>query len=86
MRSASGTIDKTLPPSQQTPSTDNGSAEINYPLFTFSRGRCMDYEKDFETNDESPYKPLQRQLTDLRQDLGCTYDDEDDETEEFVLL
>ncbi|XP_037949291.1 cysteine protease ATG4D [Teleopsis dalmanni] len=92
MRCASGTIDKIIPPAQQLPcmaTSYDGStaatqfAEMNYPLFSFSRGRCLDHETD-EMSD-SLYKPVQEQMAQVCQDKYLT-DDEDGETEEFVLL
>lgn len=68
--------------------------ETNYPLFTFSRGRCMDHERD-EMSD-SLYKPLIKQVAALAQELGAQLsssaqhvddnDQDDSESEEFVLL
>lgn len=94
MRCASGTWDKQLPPLQQMPSsltnsfseTSSQYAEMNYPLFSFSRGRCLQHETN-EMSD-SLYKPLQKQLQQINNELGpppTVYDD-DSETEEFVLL
>lgn len=57
--------------------------EINYPLFIFSRGGNSDEETSEAS--ESVYKPLQLQLAQIRQEL-CPTDDENDETEEFVIL
>ncbi|XP_055923800.1 cysteine protease ATG4D [Eupeodes corollae] len=62
--------------------------EMNYPLFTFSRGSYVDQEKD--EPHESVYKPLQRQLAQLQHELCGSRehaaDDDDGETEEFVIL
>lgn len=66
---------------------------MNYPLFSFSRGRCMDHERD-EMSD-SLYKPLIKQVASLAQELGAQlappqhgdeHDQDDSESEEFVLL
>ncbi|KAH8310237.1 hypothetical protein KR044_000157 [Drosophila immigrans] len=100
MRCASGaTMDKAnLPPApqnqqQQQPVQQADCIEMNYPLFTFSRGRCMDHARD-EMSD-SLYKPLIRQVAALTQELeGSTlpplnsyeHDPDDSESEEFVLL
>ncbi|XP_075146824.1 autophagy-related 4b [Haematobia irritans] len=99
MRCASGSLEKQIPPSQQMPSSLTNSfteystststqyAEMNYPLFSFSRGRCLQYETN-EMSD-SLYKPLQKQLQQINNDTNhsspLTMDD-DSETEEFVLL
>lgn len=67
---------------------------MNYPLFTFSRGRCLDHARD-EMSD-SLYKPLIRQVAALTQELedgaasaqlhSYENDPDDSESEEFVLL
>lgn len=66
---------------------------MNYPLFTFSRGRCLDHARD-EMSD-SLYKPLISQVAALAQELegiapqqlhGYEHDPDDSESEEFVLL
>ncbi|ALC47492.1 CG6194 [Drosophila busckii] len=95
MRCASGaTMDKSTVP-QQTPaqqqSTDH--TEMNYPLFSFSRGRCLDHARN-EMSD-SLYKPLITQVATLSQELEGQAlpqlnryepDADDSESEEFVLL
>lgn len=62
--------------------------EMNYPMFTFSRGSYVDQEKD--EPHESVYKPLQRQLAQLQHELCGNREhlaeDDDGETEEFVIL
>lgn len=100
MRCASGSLEKqqnsSNAPQQQMPSsltnsfTDTSSsqyAEMNYPLFSFSRGRCLQHEGYNEMSD-SLYKPLQRQLQQINNDQAITpaNNDDDSETEEFVLL
>ncbi|XP_061387124.1 cysteine protease ATG4D [Musca vetustissima] len=99
MRCASGSLEKQLPQphqqqqQQQMPSsltnsfteTSNQYAEMNYPLFSFSRGRCLQHETINEMSD-SLYKPLQKQLLQINQDVGGGPIDDDSETEEFVLL
>lgn len=97
MRCASGTLEKSLPTTQQQmPSSLTNSftetssstqyAEMNYPLFSFSRGRCLQHETLNEMSD-SLYKPLQRQLQQINNDsLTQASNDDDSETEEFVLL
>ncbi|XP_062126009.1 LOW QUALITY PROTEIN: cysteine protease ATG4D [Drosophila sulfurigaster albostrigata] len=106
MRCASGaTMDKTNLPQwqhqqqqqqqlqQQQQPQQADCIEMNYPLFTFSRGRCMDHARD-EMSD-SLYKPLIKQVATLTQELeGSTlpplnsyeHDPDDSESEEFVLL
>jgi len=94
-----------MPSSSQTSYTTNtdgsNNQEMNYPLFTFSRGRCTQNDRD-EMSD-SLYKPLQQQLKEMEQmqqqylnpqkqklnnimSSSNPFDEEDDETEEFVLL
>lgn len=97
MRCASGSLEKQLPVNthqQQMPSsltnsfteTSSQYAEMNYPLFSFSRGRCLQHETQNEMSD-SLYKPLQRQLQQINIDsLTAASNDDDSETEEFVLL
>ncbi|XP_054731230.1 cysteine protease ATG4D isoform X1 [Anastrepha obliqua] len=93
MRCASGTVQPINSSNTSGQSEGAQCVEINYPLFTFSRGQCLDEEWD--SIDESLYKPLQRQVTQMKQELdlqsnSVTYvsahDDDDEETEEFVLL
>ncbi|XP_013118471.1 cysteine protease ATG4D isoform X2 [Stomoxys calcitrans] len=103
MRCASGSLEKQIPPSQQMPSSLTNSftessttsssqyAEMNYPLFSFSRGRCLQHETN-EMSD-SLYKPLQKQLQLINNDISSQHSssspltiDDDSETEEFVLL
>lgn len=99
MRCASGvTQDKSTAPTSQFPSQSQHPPqaelpEMNYPLFTFSRGRCLDHARD-EMSD-SLYKPLIRQVAALTQELEGTapqqlhsyeHDPDDSESEEFVLL
>ncbi|XP_017067790.2 cysteine protease ATG4D isoform X1 [Drosophila eugracilis] len=97
MRCASGaTVDKATGSHQVTPQSTHQQAdqiEMNYPLFTFSRGRCLDHERD-EMSD-SLYKPLIKQVAALTQELGAQLsppqhgddnDQDDSESEEFVLL
>ncbi|KAH8265454.1 hypothetical protein KR038_008236 [Drosophila bunnanda] len=79
---------------QAAPQQQPEQMETNYPLFSFSRGRCMDYERD-EMSD-SLYKPLIKQVAALAQELGAQLspsaqhgddnDQDDSESEEFVLL
>ncbi|XP_073818424.1 autophagy-related 4b [Musca autumnalis] len=101
MRCASGSLEKQLPQpqqqQQQMPSsltnsfteTSNQYAEMNYPLFSFSRGRCLQHETTaINEMSDSLYKPIQRQL---QQDINASGPqsmpiDDDSETEEFVLL
>lgn len=101
MRCASGSLEKQQTASnvthQQMPSsltnsftdtsTSSQYAEMNYPLFSFSRGRCLQHESHNEMSD-SLYKPLQRQLQQISNDQNITTasNDDDSETEEFVLL
>lgn len=99
MRCASVSLEKQLnngaQQQQQLPSSMTNSftetsaqqyAEINYPLFSFSRGRCLQHENLNEMSD-SLYKPLQKQLLQINNDtLVQTNNDDDSETEEFVLL
>lgn len=98
MRCASGSLEKQLTSSQQMPSsltnsfTESSSsqyAEMNYPLFTFSRGRCLTGHDDTNEMSDSLYKPLQKQLQQINS-LGVPQNstalDDDSETEEFVLL
>ncbi|XP_055373826.1 cysteine protease ATG4C [Condylostylus longicornis] len=59
------------------------SIDVNYPIFSFSKGKSCEQEKN--SPPESVYKPLQEQLAQLRLEL-CTDDDDNDETEEFVIL
>ncbi|XP_030564142.1 cysteine protease ATG4D isoform X1 [Drosophila novamexicana] len=95
MRCASGaTLDKTASQSQQQQLPQTEQIEMNYPLFTFSRGRCLDHARD-EMSD-SLYKPLIRQVAALTQELedgaasaqlhSYENDPDDSESEEFVLL
>lgn len=96
MRCASGAaMEKTFVPHQQQASQQSDYTEMNYPLFSFSRGRCMDHARD-EMSD-SLYKPLIKQLETLAQELkmegaslpqlnSFDHDPEDSESEEFVLL
>ncbi|KAL7744364.1 hypothetical protein ACLKA6_001753 [Drosophila palustris] len=95
MRCASGaTMDKpSVPQTQQQQQPQADCMEMNYPLFTFSRGRCMDHARD-EMSD-SLYKPLIRQVAALTQELDGSsvpqlnsydHDPDDSESEEFVLL
>ncbi|XP_017009238.3 LOW QUALITY PROTEIN: cysteine protease ATG4D [Drosophila takahashii] len=98
MRCASGaTVDKAAGGHQVTPQSSHQQAEpveMNYPLFSFSRGRCLDHERD-EMSD-SLYKPLIKQVAALAQELGSQLsppqphgddnDQDDSESEEFVLL
>lgn len=88
-------MEKTSVPQQQQASQQPDYIEMNYPLFTFSRGRCMDHARD-EMSD-SLYKPLIRQLATLAQELemegaslpqlnSLDHDPDDSESEEFVLL
>ncbi|XP_005185864.2 cysteine protease ATG4D [Musca domestica] len=100
MRCASGSLEKQLPQQQQQqqqmPSsltnsfteTSNQYAEMNYPLFSFSRGRCLQHETNLNEMSDSLYKPLQKQLQQFNQDNGqhSMPIDDDSETEEFVLL
>ncbi|XP_030370494.1 cysteine protease ATG4C [Scaptodrosophila lebanonensis] len=87
MRCASGATLDRQPQSQQLQSE---SMEMNYPLFSFSRGRCQDHARD-EMSD-SLYKPLIRQVAHLTQELNAqqqsSYDNDldDSDSEEFVLL
>lgn len=97
MRCASGaTVDKTAG-SQQVPlqslQQQSEQRDMNYPLFSFSRGRCLDHERD-EMSD-SLYKPLIKQVAHLAQEQGAYLmppqalddnDQDDSESEEFVLL
>ncbi|KAH8313707.1 hypothetical protein KR067_010589 [Drosophila pandora] len=97
MRCASGaTVDK-MAGSQQVPpqslQQQSEQMDMNYPLFSFSRGRCLDHERD-EMSD-SLYKPLIKQVANLAQEQGLqlmppqALDDteqDDSESEEFVLL
>ncbi|EDW80904.2 uncharacterized protein Dwil_GK11310 [Drosophila willistoni] len=95
MRCASGAaagVQQTLLQQQQHPQQPE-SNEMTYPLFSFSRGRCLDHARD-EMSD-SLYKPLIRQVASLAQELGaqanpslhsCDQDQDDSESEEFVLL
>lgn len=91
MRCASASLEKQHPmlPSSLTNSfTENSSAqyaEMNYPLFSFSRGRCLQHENENEMSD-SLYKPLQKQLHQINNDCLTQANDDDSETEEFVLL
>ena len=94
MRCGSGLLDKNLPPMQQMPSSLTNSftentlqyAEMNYPLFSFSRGKCLQHETN-EMSD-SLYKPLQKQLQQINNEIAqpSSLNDDDSETEEFVLL
>ncbi|KAH8407000.1 hypothetical protein KR222_003736 [Zaprionus bogoriensis] len=96
MRCASGAVMEKLSVSQQQPPQQSDFMELNYPLFTFSRGRCLDHARD-EMSD-SLYKPLIRQLATLAQELeleggasvpqlnSFEHDPDDSESEEFVLL
>uniref|UniRef100_A0A1A9ZZ01 Cysteine protease n=1 Tax=Glossina pallidipes TaxID=7398 RepID=A0A1A9ZZ01_GLOPL len=106
MRCASGTIDKILPPSQQmsnniassfteASNTSMQYAEMNYPLFSFSRGRCLQHE--INVMNDSLYRPLQKPLQEIKAEMDDTVlanmttmqaatNDDDSETEEFVLL
>ncbi|TDG51381.1 hypothetical protein AWZ03_002176 [Drosophila navojoa] len=99
MRCASGvTQDKSTAPAAQSQSSAQhppqvDPPEMNYPLFTFSRGRCLDHARD-EMSD-SLYKPLISQVAALTQELegiapqqlhGYEQDPDDSESEEFVLL
>ncbi|XP_018797159.1 PREDICTED: cysteine protease ATG4D isoform X1 [Bactrocera latifrons] len=94
MRCTTGLMDK-LTSSSHTGGHGEGAqySEINYPLFTFSRGQCP--EEEWYTINDSPYKPLQQQVTQMKQEFdlqtnSMSYinapDDDDEETEEFVLL
>ncbi|KAH8306322.1 hypothetical protein KR018_007518 [Drosophila ironensis] len=98
MRCASGAaVDRTGgsgPAAPQTSSQQQSEQlEMNYPLFSFSRGRCLDHERD-EMSD-SLYKPLIKQVAALAQEQGVQLlapqpfddnDQDDSESEEFVLL
>ncbi|XP_001357920.5 cysteine protease ATG4D isoform X1 [Drosophila pseudoobscura] len=100
MRCASGaTVDKmtgSQHQQQQASQQTEQPMEMNYPLFSFSRGRCMDHERD-EMSD-SLYKPLIKQVAALTQELNAgaqllpphhghfDQDQDDSESEEFVLL
>ncbi|XP_036324689.1 cysteine protease ATG4C [Rhagoletis pomonella] len=94
MRCASGTIDKIGSSSNNSGPIEGAQyAEMNYPLFTFSRGQCP--HQEWDSINDSLYKPLQQQVTQMKQELdihsnSVTYvsahDDDDEETEEFVLL
>lgn len=94
MRCASGaTMDKAPVPQSQIQQSQADCMEINYPLFTFSRGRCMDHARD-EMSD-SLYKPLIGQVATFSQELDDSslpqlnsydHDPDDSESEEFVLL
>ncbi|KAM7364614.1 autophagy-related 4b isoform 1-T1 [Cochliomyia hominivorax] len=99
MRCASGSLEKQqhlVNTQQQMPSSLTNSftetssssqyAEMNYPLFSFSRGRCLQHESHNEMSD-SLYKPLQRQLQQINNEtMTPASNDDDSETEEFVLL
>ncbi|KAH8383128.1 hypothetical protein KR009_007037 [Drosophila setifemur] len=94
MRCASGAAMDKMTGSQQGPCPSGQQQaeqlDMNYPLFSFSRGRCLDHERD-EMSD-SLYKPLIKQVASLAQDLGAQLsndndpDPDDSESEEFVLL
>lgn len=95
MRCASGAAMEKPSVPQQQQAQQSECIEMNYPLFTFSRGRCMDHARD-EMSD-SLYKPLIRQLATLAQELemegaslpqlsSFDHDPDDSESEEFVLL
>ncbi|EDV91012.1 cysteine protease ATG4C isoform X2 [Drosophila grimshawi] len=94
-RCASGaTMDKSTSSSSSShPQQQTDYMEMNYPLFTFSRGRCLDHARD-EMSD-SLYKPLIKQVATLTEELEAAAlpqlhshepDPDDSESEEFVLL
>ncbi|XP_037029682.1 cysteine protease ATG4D [Bradysia coprophila] len=68
------------------PGGSNSSPEPNYPLFVFSRSRSSEYHVDEVA--ESIYKPMQQQLRNMmnQNDATETWSDDDDETDEFVII
>ncbi|XP_067616670.1 cysteine protease ATG4C isoform X1 [Eurosta solidaginis] len=95
MRCTSSTMDKFANTSNNSGQGENAqNAEVSYPLFTFSRGQCL--EQEWDSINESLYKPLQRQVIQMKQELDLynnsvtqsanANEDDDEETEEFVLL
>lgn len=94
MRCTSGAMDK-LTSASNTGGHSEGAqySDMNYPLFTFSRGQCP--EEEWYSINDTPYKSLQQQVTQMKQEFdlqrnSITYvnaqEDDDEETEEFVLL
>ncbi|CAD6993213.1 cysteine protease ATG4D [Ceratitis capitata] len=94
MRCASGTMDKFSTTSCSGGQNEGAPyVEMNYPLFTFSRGQCP--EEEWDSINDSFYKPMQQQITQMKHELDLqnysvanvnTQEDEEEETEEFVLL
>lgn len=68
------------------PGSSNSSPEPNYPLFVFSRSRSSEYHVDEVA--ESVYKPMQQQLRNMmnQNEATDTWSDDDDETDEFVII